>query len=222
MPLQPLPGDHAPGSANRLVLPVGTLLWRLHRRTRRASAFVPPRADPIFTGTRFNGTNLYRYQCYYTAEDPTTALAEVLLRRRMFDDGKDARLIAHAEVAGRLLSAVRTKVELSLISLVRTRDLAAVSQDDWLLNVNEDGWAYTRAWAGQLWTAESGAQGLVWPSRRNSPERAIMLFGGRCGRAPFEARPHRTVDLDRPEGIEQVNSWLRPLRAAVDAPPPPA
>ena len=218
MPRQALPNHHVAGSACYHTIPAGTLLWRMHQSRHPADSFAPPRPDPIFTGARFDGTSLYGYDYYYAAETPQTALAEVLLRRREFT-GVSGRLITREEVAGRRLSAVVTTTALKLVSLLSMTDLAAVSQDDWLLNSDDEGLAYTRAWAGQLWKAEPEAQGLIWMSRRNMPERAIMLFGGRCGRTPLQIRTHETIDLDDPAGLARANEMLRPFRASIDPDP---
>ena len=66
-----------------------------------------------------------------------------------------------------------------------------------------------------LGNRRTGRRGLLWVSRRNLPERALMLFGNRCGPDLLEPCPHLTLDLDRRDGVERANSLLRPFYAAI-------
>ncbi|MFD0683756.1 RES family NAD+ phosphorylase [Actinomadura fibrosa] len=213
MPVRVFPDHYREGDARCELLPRGTLLWRVHRVRRDARAFVPPRADPVSAGARFDGTSLWPYSFYYAADLPETALTESLMRDR--DPTAEAHLIGYEEVAGRRLSAVRTTRELRLLRLCSATDVRAVYQDERLLWTVDESYAHTRVWAGRLWCAEGSAEGLLWMSRTNFPERALMLFGDRCDPVPLEQVPALNVELSEPDGLAAANGLLRPFHAAI-------
>ncbi|GAB2719701.1 RES family NAD+ phosphorylase [Kitasatospora kifunensis] len=196
-------------------LAAGTELWRCHQTRFPGAQFSPVTADLHFGGSRFDGTALDPYPYLYAAAEQTTALAEVLLRSMPFDTATGTRLIPHARVAGRSLTALRTTVDLVLIRLVSEEDLAAVCQDSWLLETEGIGYAQTRRWAGELRARVPQAQGLLWQSRRHRPRPALVLFGDRCGVEPVKTDPGNSFRLDTPEGTAQANRLLAPLRAAL-------
>ncbi|MEU2957137.1 RES family NAD+ phosphorylase [Streptomyces xanthochromogenes] len=213
--------DRTPPSEYRLTpnlatLPAGSELWRCHSGRRAPAQFNPVAADSHFGGNRFDGTAEDPYPFLYAGAEPATALAEVLLRSLDFDTGSGFRLVPRAWVAGRSLSLLRTRVDLTLIRLVTEEDLAAVCQDSWLLEAEGAGYPQSRRWASELRTQIPAAQGLLWQSRRHRPRHAVVLFGDRCGVEPLKPDPARTVaDLASPAGIEEVNRLLGPLRATL-------
>ncbi|MEO3788432.1 RES family NAD+ phosphorylase [Actinocorallia sp. B10E7] len=217
MPPQPL--VYRADAVSLTTLPAGTVLWRFHESRFAAESFAPPREDPFFTGYRFDGTRLYPYPYYYAADRADTALAEVLLRQRRFDPGRTERLIGHHEVAGRRLSAVETTADLRLANLVSALDLSRLGQDEWLLEASGAEQIQTRVWAGQLWEAEERVQGMLWMSRRNRPERALLLFGDRCGEDFLKPLPDETLDFDSARGVERANDLLEGFAAAIVPPP---
>ncbi|MBO1416196.1 RES family NAD+ phosphorylase [Streptomyces sp. FH025] len=196
-------------------LPAGTELWRCHQTRYPGGEFSPVQADVHFGGSRFDGTPLDPYPYLYAAPEQATALAEVLLRAVPFDGSTGTRLIPHARVAGRSLTALRTAVDLRLIRLVTEEDLAAICQDSWLLETEGPGYAQTRRWATALRARVPHAQGLLWQSRRHRPKRALVLFGDRCGTEPVKTDPGGSFPLDTPQGMAAANRLLAPLRAVL-------
>ncbi|WP_107102063.1 RES family NAD+ phosphorylase [Streptomyces silaceus] len=206
-------------SPRRQTLPAGTRLWRLHRATRPSEQFNPVSADPHFGGNRFDGTSNDPYSYLYVAEDPTTALAESLLRSLEFDVETRMRLVPYAAVYGKSLSLLTTRRELTLVSLVTEADLAAVCQDSWLLEAEGDRYAKTRRWASEIRAQATDTSGLVWQSRRNRPGLALVLFGDRCcEEALVEEHRGGVADLGSPAGVAEANRLLAPLRSAIVPP----
>ena len=201
------------------VLPAGTQLWRMH-----SSRFAAEEFKPFDPGTgpngRFNGTPEDPYPCLYAATDPETALAETLLRSVPFDPKTGKRLVLWASVRDKSLSVVRTKCELKLVSLLTGRALAAVCQDNRLLE-NEGAKHYesTRNWAREIRTQAPDAMGMIWDSKRNPSQRVLVLFGDRLpdhADRPLEALSYRSIpDLGSPDGIEEANQLLQPLGSAI-------
>ncbi|MFF9086490.1 RES family NAD+ phosphorylase [Streptomyces sp. NPDC014991] len=206
---------------NRRVIPAGTELWRVHRSIHAPDAFNPRLADIHFDGGRFDGTVLDRYHSLYLAETALTALAESVLRSRPFDLPAGERTIPYRAVWQRTLSCLRTRTDLTLVSLVSGTDLAAVCQDATLLE-DEGNYARARRWSSEIRAQAPDAMGLVWESRRNRSEHALVLFHDRCerpGGGPLEVLTDRGIaDLGSEEGRERADALLAPLRASVSKP----
>jgi hypothetical protein len=202
------------------VIPAGTELWRAHPSAYGPDQFNPTLADIHFDGGRFEGTLLDPYHCLYLAGDPLTALAESVLRSRPYEGPAGIRRIPYRTVWRRSLSCLRTRCDLNLVSLVDGKDLAAVLHDSSLLD--EDNYATARRWASEIRAQAPEATGLVWESRRNRPERALVLFHDRfqrCEGGPLEVLRGRGIpDLGSQEGMKRANDLLVPLRAAISEP----
>ncbi|MFG2986652.1 RES family NAD+ phosphorylase [Streptomyces sp. NPDC048258] len=204
---------------NFMVIPAGTELWRVHKSTYRPGQFNPTLADIHFNGGRFEGTPLDPYHSLYVADSALTAVAESVLRSVPWTGEK--RVIPYALVQGRSLSVLRTTCELTVVSLLKEKDLAAVRQNADLLD-DERSYAKARRWASEIRAQAPDAMGLVWQSRRNRPEHAMVLFHDRFddrhGRA-LDMLPERGIaDLGSPEGVKEVNRLLDPLWAEVSEP----
>ncbi|MEV7008517.1 RES family NAD+ phosphorylase [Streptosporangium sp. NPDC051022] len=212
MPRQIPPNKHD-GHPHRLLLPKGTPLWRVHDRKRPCEAFTPARIHSGLGGGRFDGTVEEEYGHCYLAYEQSTALAECLLRSVLFDDA-GPRLLPYETVRGRRLSLVETRRELTLTSLASTPALAAVAQDEWLIQAQPPDYPLTRQWAHWLRRNDPSTAGLDWISRRDLPNRSIVLFEDRCGPLPLAPTP-LYVDLDTGEGLNHLNVMLRPYRAHV-------
>ncbi|MER6917072.1 RES family NAD+ phosphorylase [Streptomyces sp. NPDC000594] len=159
------------------------------------------------------------YQVLYLAYDPTTALAESVLRSRPFAAESGMRLIPYAAVHGRSLSVVRPRRDLTLVSLVDEADLAAVCQDSTLLE-DERNYPQARRWASEIRAQASDAMGLIWQSRRNRPRLALVLFHDRFDDGkPLESDPDGGIgDLGSATGAAEANRLLAPLRAEITFP----
>ncbi|MEU5023470.1 RES family NAD+ phosphorylase [Streptomyces milbemycinicus] len=204
------------------VLPAGTQLWRMHSSRFAAGEFKPFDPKDRSPG-RFHGTPEDPYPCLYAATDAETALAETLLRSVDYDLEIGMRLILWAQVRGKSLNVVRTRCELKLVSLCSGAALAAVCQDNRLLeNEGKEHYECTRLWAREIRAQAPEAMGMIWGSKRNPSQRALVLFGDRLAdRAggPLEALPYRSIpDLGSPDGIKEANQLLEPLRSAIKEP----
>ncbi|WP_030342854.1 RES family NAD+ phosphorylase [Streptomyces sp. NRRL S-1022] len=206
---------------HRRVIPAGTELWRVHLSRYAADEFNPRLADIHFHGGRFDGTVLDQYHSLYLAESALTALAESVLRSRPFDSPAGDRTIPYRAVWQRSLSCVRTRADLVLVSLVSGADLAAVCQDATLLE-DESNYARARRWSSEIRAQASDAMGLVWESRRNRSEHAMVLYHDRCAGPdgpPLEVLPDRGIpDLGSQEGRARANELLAPLWARIAGP----
>ncbi|MFF8731205.1 RES family NAD+ phosphorylase [Streptomyces sp. NPDC015171] len=209
---------------NRRVIPAGTELWRVHLSRYAPDEFNPRLADIHFDGGRFDGTVLDQYHCLYLAESALTALAESVLRSRPFDLPAGDRTIPYRTVWQRSLSCLRTRSDLTLVSLVSGADLAGVCQDTAFLE-DESNYARARRWSSEIRAQASDAMGLIWESRRNRSEHALVLYHDRCAGpagAPLEVLPERGVaDLGSAAGRERANELLAPLRARIAEPERP-
>lgn len=216
---QATPPQQYEATPNRYVLRTDTALFRLHERARHAAEFKPAHVSFGSPGGRFDGTPEDPFSSYYAGLNVTTALAEVLLRNLGFGaDGQ--RLIRRAQIAGRRFSAVRANRELELVSLLDAPDLAAVAQDSWLVDAEgREAYPHTRRWAVWIRSQAPWADGLIWPSKRDTGKPAVVLFGDRCADALADAEPELQIDLDTPIGEAWLTKMLAPYRAGV-APSP--
>jgi hypothetical protein len=216
-----MPPDRPPrryrGTPRRRVLPAGTQLHRVHQRKWTACAFAPVVADDHFGGGRFDPTAGDEYPYLYAAFAERTALAEVLLRGVSFDD-RGARFLPRATVRDRQLSHVRLAADLTLLALTTTAELAAVSQDEWLVQAEPGDYGKTRRWGRWLRDQAPWAQGLIWPSKRDLGEQAVILFGDRCD--PGALRPGEVppVDLGSRPGTMRVNDLLADYHVTIRLP----
>ncbi|MBB5121296.1 RES family NAD+ phosphorylase [Streptomyces eurocidicus] len=205
---------------NLEVIPAGTELWRVHKSTYRPVQFNPTLADIHLRGGRFEGTVLDPYRSLYVADTALTAVAESVLRSVPFPR-TGTRRIPYALVHGRALSVLRTTRELTLVSLIEEKDLAAVHQTADLLD-DERSYPMARRWTSEIRAQAPGAMGLVWQSRRNRPGHAMVLFHDRfedCHCGALEVLPERGIaDLGSPAGTDELDRLLGPLRAEVSKP----
>ncbi len=210
---------------NRRVVPAGTELWRVHLSRYAPDEFNPRLADIHFEGGRFDGTVLDQYHSLYLAESALTALAESVLRSRPFELPAGDRTIPYRAVWQRSLSCLRTRCDLTLVSLVSGADLAAVCQDSAFLE-DESNYARARRWSSEIRAQASDAMGLIWESRRNRSEHALVLYHDRCvgpDGSPLEVLPGRGIpDLGSEEGRERAGELLAPLCASIAEPSGPA
>jgi hypothetical protein len=154
----------------------------------------------------------------YAACQESTALAEVMLRSVPFQR-KEHRILSYDAVSRRRLSPIVTQAELRLISVTSTRNLAAVCQDDWLIFSSPVDFPKTRAWTRWLRTLDPHAHGIIWTTRRDLPEKSLLLFGDRCVPGDIQQSELGARDLDTASGLLWVNEKLKPYRASIEVPP---
>lgn len=198
-------------------LGVGSVLWRVHQRKYCPSDFKKVMSDEVFGGGRFDSTDHDPYAFLYAAPDQHTALLETLVRGIPFDE-TGWRRIRRVSLSGQRLSLVTTNRPLRLVALLSAADLAAVRQDEWLVQADQAAYPQTRRWAHWIRSQAEWAQGIAWLSRRNIGHQAIVLFGDRCGDGALSADSHHAVDLDDAAGADWLNSELASYRLRVSRP----
>lgn len=205
------------GTPCTYTLPAGTVLHRVHGRDRLAAGFNPAVADMHFGGGRFDPTIEDKYPYLYAASTERTALAEALLRSLPFNES-GIRILPRAMVKGRRISAMVVAAEMRLLALLTTTHLAAVGQDEWLVHADPPEYGKTRRWAHWLRQQAPSAHGMIWPSKRDLGEKALILFGDRC--QPDHLRPASlpSYDLDDRAGTEWLKDMLADYRVTIFPP----
>ncbi|MEU6844297.1 RES family NAD+ phosphorylase [Streptomyces sp. NPDC046716] len=206
-----------------LVLPPGTRLFRVHQRKYSAEEFNPTACDPHFGGSRFDATENDRYAYLYAAPRVETALAETVLRDLPFEDDGNPRVLPYKALVGRCVTELELVTEVRLLSLMDEPARVAVRQDAWLVHAEAPEYPFTRRWGHWIRSQASWAQGLVWPSKRDGPYPAIVLFADRLGQPhPAEVLrrlPKPSIDLDDEAGVNWLDRTLYRYDVCVGAPP---
>lgn len=212
MPPYPPPSDYQ-GTPQYMTLPAGSLIYRVYRRMQKTlfCAFV---ADSHFGGGRFDPTAEDSYPYLYATLSTETALAESVLCNLPFDNS-GARILPKAVLRGRRLITLITTSDLTLIALRTAKELAAVSQDEWLVQAEYNEYDKTRRWARWLRQQSPGAHGIIWPSKRDIGGYAILLFGDRCQPERLRLDHHEPRDLDNPANERWLNMILTEYRVAI-------
>lgn len=198
------------------VLLEGTSLYRVHSRSFDSHEFNTKEQDHHFGGNRFGSTANDRYSYLYAAPQRLTALTETMVRAVPFDD-KPGRMLPYDAVKNRRLSHVEPARDLRLVSLFSIPDLAGVQQhDDWLVSSEPTEYAFTRRWAHWLRRDAPWADGFVWMSNWDRPNRSLVLFGSADGdRESVRPGAEPPIDLDRADGLDWLNKTLAPYRVQV-------
>jgi hypothetical protein len=209
------PADAVPRSHGYLLAP-RTRLWRLHNMKRSVGEFNRTPVPERLAGGRFDATPPDPYGYAYAAREESTAVVERMLRDARFD-GPDGRLVPYRYVRDRRLTAVEVAYELRLTALVSAVNLAAVGQDDWLVQAEPAEFSDTRRWASWMREVDPVTQGLIWQSRRDRPHDVLVLFEDRCTQGPpLVPLDEPPLDLDTSVGMQILRRMLRPYHATVD------
>lgn len=216
MPAALPPADYD-GEPRRYLMPAFTRLYRVHRRERPGEQFWPVPADAHFGGGRFDSTAEEPYPFLYAAFSERAALAETLLRSLPFDS-RGERVLPRRTVQRRCISGLLTTVDLPLIALTSSPELAAVCQDAWLVQSEARDYPQTRRWARWLRDRAPWAMGLIWTSRQDVTEKVVILFGDRCPLGGVRPDGDRPVDLDDEIGAHWLNKQLAELRVSIRLP----
>lgn len=178
MPEAP-PPKHAEPGPFLVPLRVGTRVWRAHGAKYQDSLFNPNPQDPQFLDGRFSGMTPDRFPYCYLGLDPATALLEKYARSVPFND-HGWRVLRRPTLCGEILSQYEIVRELTVVGLRTSAELAAVCQDEWLVQADGHDHAKTRRWGQWIRAHCSEAHGLMWPSKRDLGRFAVVLFGDRC------------------------------------------
>ena len=200
-----------------MALKAGTRLWRVHQATLRPEQFSPIAAESPWAGGRFDATSTDPFTYLYAGLLQETALCEALLHGLAFEHG--SRHLMRTSVRGRMLSCLVTTIDLTLLSLAAATDLASICQhDSWLVDAEGLDYAGTRDWASWLRKHVADAQGFIWCSRRNLPERSLVLFGDRCPSGAILPSGGQPMPLDDRNGADFLNFLLAPYRVTISHP----
>jgi hypothetical protein len=191
----------------------------VHRQGRPAGQFNTRGSDILWGGGRFDGSPECPYPCLYVAFGQATAVAETMLRSMPFV-GRRPRILPRSAVRDRRLSALTLTKDIDLLTLSSTPALAGVGQDEWLVHAEPMFYAQTRDWAHWMHHRIPWAQGLIWPSKRDLGQEAIMLFGDRCQPGLLTLEPGLGLDLDDEPGRVWLNALLADYRVHLNRPSP--
>jgi hypothetical protein len=196
-------------------------MFRVHQTHFDADGFNPVPSHRYYGGGRFDSTGDDLYPFMYLGEKVETAVSETLLRDLPVED-TGVRVLPRARVRGRRISAVKTNVDITLVDMTTSVALAAVAQDGWLTWTEPRDYAQTRHWGHWIREKVPNAQGYIWPSRREPPTSAFVLFGDRFPANPVEVLPkhpdlppgNRAV-FDSPVGIRYLRGMLSSYNVTV-------
>jgi hypothetical protein len=204
------PPAECPGRPVTTTVPAGTVLFRVHRDTRRPYQFNPTARrpagpeDPV-NGGRFDSDD-GSYAYLYAAFGEEGSFAECFARDLDYTVA-GPRPLPRSRVAGMVVSAVFVQRELEV---VETQGAAAqqLGQDDWLTACDESDYPLTRRWARAIRSWAPRADGLEWRSKRDPSQRVLVLWcdparaADGCGLLAPEDGLADTTPLD--EGIGRV------------------
>ena len=202
-----------PGAPTGTTLAAGTPLFRIHSSRRTATDFNSRPAHCFYGGGRFDATVFDAYGFLYAGLTAAAAVCESLLRSVPFDADGSPRLVPRAAVRGRRLSFLRLGCDTLLVPLVSGRELAAVAQDSWLVHADAADYPFTRHWGHWIRAEADWAEGLLWRSKREPDDGALVLFADRCAPGVVRDAGPPAVDFDTSEGEEWLNSVLDPYHA---------
>ncbi len=204
------PPAEGPGRPVTTKVPAGSLLFRVHRDTRRPYEFNPTvrRAagpEDVVEGGRFDSDD-GSYAYLYAAFTEEGAFAESFARDLDYTLA-GPRPLPRARVAGMVVSTIFVVRDLEL---VETQAAAAqqLGQDDWLTTSDEGAYPLTRRWARAIRGWVPSSDGLEWRSKRDPNQRVLVLWGdparaaNGCGLLAPEDDLADTTALD--EGIGRV------------------
>jgi RES domain len=204
------PPAECPGRPVTTRVPAGSVLFRVHRDTRRPYEFNPAARWPTGPGVPVEGGRFDSddgsYAYLYAAVTEAGAFAESFARDLDYT-AAGPRPLPRARVARKEVSAVFVQRDLQV---VETQAAAAqqLGQDDWLTTCDEGGYPLTRRWARAIRRWVPSGDGLEWRSKRDPTQRVLVLWGDPtraadgCGLLAPEPDLADTTPLD--EGIGRV------------------
>jgi hypothetical protein len=145
------------------VVPAGTPLNRVHRRTHGPIFFGPGAGNPAtFRFDSPSGT----FGVLYVSLNLAGALVETLLRNPA------RKMVAYPAIAARAFSIVRSSRDLRLVRLHGT-GLQQVGCDN---SISTGPYEPCGAWADAMWAHRSAPDGIAYQSRHDSGEICLALF----------------------------------------------
>lgn len=205
-PPSPLP------AALVVTVPAGTSLWRIHSATRGAADLNPTPSPRARRGGRFDSLD-GTYSYTYVGDSPAAAVAETLCRNLPVD--QSPRLIPRVQIAGRVLSELRTTRALRVVDLTGT-GAARINADVWLTKCDPSGYLHTRMWAAAILDANPGIDGIQFRPRHDENTLSWALVGAPTARTHPGLTPvGGVVPLDSSDGHYLLGALLTPHNAAL-------
>jgi len=199
------------------MLPVGSVLSRVHRSAYAGLDFNPVASDVVFGGGRFDSTVADPFGFLYAGVSDATAIAEALLRDLDSND-YGARFLAKKYWGGRHLSRVTTTSDVELVALRTGVDLGAIGVGTWLTDCDPDEYPQSRAWGHWIRGIAPHVAGFVWLSKREPGADAYIFFDDRCPPGLFAPTPGPfagACDFDDPVGRQWLRDHLAQYRVAI-------
>jgi len=203
-------------------------LWRVHGLGRGANEFnatarpAPAPGEPVLGG-RFDSID-GSYAYWYAGRSEAGTFAESLARQLDYTKA-GPRPLPYKVVANRAVTMVRAARDLSLVVAAHGAGAEQLGQDIWLTASDEDDYPLTREWATAVRRWAPGADGLIWRSRRDPAEEALVLWGepakakGGCSFVAPDPGPIRTEPLASGPAWLRLKVWLEQWRLYVEPPP---
>jgi hypothetical protein len=162
-----------------IIMPAGTVTYRLHDHAFETAEFNPGPKGP----GRFHFFGTPHVPVLYTAETEDAAVAETLLRNVPIKGGR----IAYGDYETKVMAAVEIRREVRLASFLGRGLRALRVTPEELTAAPGENYPQTRRWAAAA--HEAGFDGIAWMSKRNNSDRAYMFFGDRVAQADFAVVP---------------------------------
>ena len=189
-------------------LPSGTTLYRVHRFPHKVSEFNPTPASP-YAGGRFDSQD-GKYAHLYAGQSEAAAIAETLLRG--LPSNRKGRFLPKARLKDRILSELRTTLDLELVRL-HGDGLLRIGAVPGLTKCEARDYPYTRRWAQAIRSWAPTACGFVWRSRYRDDLLSCVFFSDRTPGAAFLDGPGNRID--RGPGLVSLRKMLLPYRIAI-------
>jgi hypothetical protein len=183
------------------------MLWRVHPRTKEPTEFTGYQDTRRFQYGRFRGSAADPYASWHGSPDAEALLADILLRAVELPP-TGYRTVRRVAVIGQRATKLSTAVELALVSLLSSADLAAVAQDVWLIHADDMHDPMIRRWASWIRAQALWASGFIWPPRRDARHQLVVLFEDRCKPDIFDPDPITQIDLDDEYGAQWLNCMV--------------
>ncbi|MFD1813614.1 RES family NAD+ phosphorylase [Rhodococcus gannanensis] len=205
-PPTPLP------SALIVSVPSGTPLWRIHSAKRGAADLNPTASPRPRKGGRFDSID-GSYAYTYVGDSPAAAVAETLCRNLPVD--QSPRLVPRVQIAGRVLSELRTTRALRVVDLTGTGS-SRINAGVWLTKCDPSGYLQTRRWAAAILAANPDVDGIQFRPRHDENTLSWMLTGAPTVHVHPGITPvGGVVPLDSSDGHYLLGALLTPHNAAL-------
>ena len=196
-----------------------TEVWLAGRNIHRVyqASYGPTGFNPTASSGRFRpirSTNGEIIPTAYGAADLETALAEGLLRG--VDDRGARRRLYRKEILGLERCVIVADRDLVLARLHGLGLQRLRLRREELIDTEASGYPLTAQWSQALHDAPADVDGLVWTSRQNDSNRALLLFGDRVKSSSFEVIG-TPVPLDHGPGLNEVRQVCIESRVDLEA-----